>query len=72
MNNNQLKSYSITSEESRQIDEEYEISEILINLRKALLKVGDINISEAISKLSSKTRFSFQLNNYLSDCYGQF
>lgn len=50
-------SYSIASEESKQIDKEYEIVEILINLRNALSEVGDVKISEAIEELSGKTRF---------------
>ena len=68
MNNN---SFSITAEESRQIDKELEISGILINLRKALSEVGDVKISEAIEELSGKTRFPVQLNTYLKNCYGE-
>ena len=68
MNN---KSFSITAEESKQIDKEYEIAEILINLRKALSEVGDVKLSEAIEELSGKTRFPIQFNTYLDNCYGQ-
>lgn len=68
MNN---KSFSITAEESAQIYKEFEITEILINLRKALSEVGDVKISEAIEELSGKTRFPVQLNTYINNCYGQ-
>lgn len=51
------KSFSITAEESRQIENEYEIKDIIVNLNKALSKVGDITISEAIDKLKKQTRF---------------
>jgi hypothetical protein len=52
-----ITALSITAEESRQIENEYEIKDIIVNLNKALSKVGDITISEAIDKLKKQTRF---------------
>lgn len=56
--------YSITAEECKQIEKEYEISGILIALHKAMWEVGDVKISEAIKKLDEKTRFPVQLKTY--------
>ncbi len=58
------KNYSITAEECKQIEKEYEITDILIALHKAQWDVGDVKISEAIEKLSEKTRFPVQLKTY--------
>ena len=64
------ESYSITAEECKQIEKEYEIADILIALHKAKWEVGDIKISEAIEKLSEKTRFPANLKPY-SKFYGE-
>ncbi len=61
-----MNSYSITAEESQQIQKEYEITEMLVGLHKAYLEVGDIKISEAIAQLEKKTRFNqYNPNPYL-------
>lgn len=57
--------FSITAEESRQIEREYEINDIIVNLNKALSKVGDITILEAINQLKKQTRFADALDNKL-------
>ena len=51
-------SFSITAEESRQIEREYEINDIIVNLNKVLAKVGNVTISEAINTLKKQTRFA--------------
>lgn len=56
--------FSITAEDCKQIEKEYEIVDILIALHKAKWEVGDMKISEAIEKLSKKTRFPVQLKPY--------
>lgn len=53
--------FSITAEESRQIEKEYEINDIIVNLNKALSKVGDVTILEAINTLKKQTRFADEL-----------
>ena len=57
------KALSITAQESRQVEEEYEINDIIVNLNKALSKVGNITISEAINLLEKQTRFANELKN---------
>ena len=57
------KAYSITTQESIQIEKEYEINDIIVNLNKALSKVGNITILEAISLLEKQTRFANELKN---------
>lgn len=54
-------SFSITSEESRQLEREYEINDIIVNLNKALAKVGNVTILEAINTLKKQTRFADEL-----------
>lgn len=53
--------FSITAEESRQIEKEYEINDIIVNLNKALSKVGDVTILEAINTLKKQIRFADEL-----------
>lgn len=57
------KAFSITTQESIQIEKEYEINDIIVNLNKALSKVGNITILEAISLLEKQTRFANELKN---------
>ena len=57
------KYFSITTQESIQIEKEYEINDIIVNLNKALSKVGNITILEAISLLEKQTRFANELKN---------
>ena len=57
------KPLSITAQESRQVDEEYEINDIIVNLNKALSKVGNITILEAINLLEKQTRFVNKLKD---------
>lgn len=57
------KTLSITTQESIQIEKEYEINDIIVNLNKALSKVGNITILEAISLLEKQTRFANELKN---------
>lgn len=57
------KSLSITTQESIQLEDEYEINDIIVNLNKALSKVGNITILEAISLLEKQTRFANKLKN---------
>lgn len=54
-------SFSITAEESRQLEREYEINDIIVNLNKALAKVGNVTILEAINTLKKQTRFADEL-----------
>ena len=58
-------SYSITAEESKQLEKEYEINDIIVNLNKALSKVGNVTILEALEQLKKQTRFAEELNNKL-------
>ena len=55
------KSFSITSKELRQLEKEYEINDIIVNLYKALPKVGNVTILEAINTLKKQTRFADEL-----------
>ena len=57
------KAFSITTQESIQIEKEYEINDIIVNLNKALSKVGNITILEAINLLEKQTRFANELKN---------
>ena len=57
------KSFSITTQESIQIEKEYEINDIIVNLNKALSKVGNITILEAINLLEKQTRFDNKLKD---------
>lgn len=59
------KSFSITAEESRQVEKEYEINDIIANLNKALSKVGNVTILEALEQLKKQTRFYNELDNKL-------
>jgi hypothetical protein len=53
------KSFSITREESEQIEREYEINDILVGLYKALGELGgNTTITDAINILSKRTRFA--------------
>lgn len=56
-------SFSITTKESEQLEKEYEINDIIVNLNKALSKVGNITILEAINLLEKQTRFADELKN---------
>ena len=56
-------SFSITAKESEQLEKEYEINDIIVNLNKALSKVGNITILEAINLLEKQTRFADELKN---------
>lgn len=58
-------SFSITTEESEQLEKEYEINDIIVNLNKALSKVGNITILEAINLLEKQTRFADELKKHL-------
>ena len=57
------KVFSITTQESIQIEKEYEINDIIVNLNKALSKVGNITILEAINLLEKQTRFANKLKD---------
>lgn len=57
------KTLSITTQESIQIEKEYEINDIIVNLNKALSEVGNITILEAINLLEKQTRFANKLKN---------
>lgn len=54
-------SFSITAEESRQLEKEYEINYIIYYLNKALSKVGNVTILEALEQLKKQTRFADEL-----------
>ena len=56
-------SFSITTKECEQLEKEYEINDIIVNLNKALSKVGNITILEAINLLEKQTRFADELKN---------
>lgn len=55
------KSFSITREECEQVEKEYEINDIIVNLNKALSKVGNVTILEALEQLKKQTRFADEL-----------
>ena len=57
--------FSITTEESRQLEKEYEINDIIVNLNKALSKVGNVTILEALEQLKKQTRFADELDKNL-------
>lgn len=57
------KPLSITAQEAKQVEEEYEINDIIVNLNKALSKVGNITILEAINLLEKQTRFANKLKD---------
>lgn len=57
------KALSITTQESIQIEKEYEINDIIVNLNKALSEVGNITILEAINLLEKQTRLANKLKN---------
>ena len=76
---NKNKSFSITREESEQLEREYQINGILESLYKALGKVGgNTTINDAIEILSKQTRFANDVkklvlgdDNYITrDYYG--
>jgi hypothetical protein len=78
-NFNKNKSFSITREESEQLEREYEINDILEGLYKASGKVGgNTTITKAIEILSKQTRFANDVkklvlgdDNYITgDYYG--
>ena len=48
------KIYSLSAEQSERIEMEYEIKEILLNLKKAIIIVGDVTLSDAIKSLQEK------------------
>lgn len=56
------KSFSITRQESEQLEKEYEINDIIVNLNKALSKVGNVTILEALEQLKKQTRFADELD----------
>ena len=58
-------SFSITAKESEQLEKEYEINDIIVNLNKALSKVGNVTILEALEQLKKQTRFADELDNKL-------
>lgn len=60
-----IMNFSITTEELRQLEKEYEINDIIVNLNKALSKVGNVTILEALEQLKKQTRFADELDNKL-------
>lgn len=58
-------SFSITTKESEQLEKEYEINDIIVNLYKALSKVGNVTILEALEQLKKQTRFADELDKKL-------
>ena len=62
-----MEQFSITAEEVNQLNREYEINDILINLDKAGCTVGyNKTIREAIDELKHKTRFKKDVEDFLS------
>lgn len=57
--------FSITTKESEQLEKEYEINDIIVNLNKALSKVGNVTILEALEQLKKQTRFADELDKIL-------
>ena len=55
-------SLSITTKECEQLEKEYEINDIIVNLNKALSKVGNVTILEALEQLKKQTRFADELD----------
>ncbi len=60
----EMASFSITANEAAKLEHEYEINDMIVYIRKAIIEVGDIKMSEAIDKLLAKTRFSDELKHY--------
>lgn len=61
------ESFSITSEQCKQIEEEYLINDIISFLHKAGQRVGyNKTINEAIEELSPQTRFLKELQEKIS------
>ena len=62
-----MTSFSITREESEELEKEYEIGKIILYMHKALCYVdGNKSIYEAIKDLEKKTRYKEEINEYLT------
>ena len=58
--------FSITKEECDQLEKEYEINDIILNLYKAINYVGgNTTITDAITKLRKETRFNYEIDEHL-------
>ena len=61
------QAFSITAEESRKLQEEYEINDCIIYLNKAIKYVGgNTTIKDAIDKLIEMTRFADEVNREMN------
>ena len=61
------QAFSITAEESRKLQEEYEINDCIIYLNKAIKYVGgDTTIKDAIDKLMKMTRFADEVKREMN------
>lgn len=62
-----VHNFSLTSEESRRIEEEEHISDILFHLHEAGIRVGfNTTISDAINKLMPETRFRREVEEMIN------
>lgn len=62
-----MASFTITREEIRDLEKDYEIGNIILYLHKALYYVdGNTSICDAIKELQDKTRFKDEINDFLS------
>lgn len=62
-----MTAFTITREESQDLEKDYEIGNIVLYLHKALCYVdGNTSIYDAIKELQNKTRFKDEINDYLS------
>jgi predicted restriction endonuclease len=61
-----MAAFTITAEESRKLNEEYEINDMLTALYKSLRYVsGNTTIKDAIEQLKTKTRFANQVEEII-------
>jgi hypothetical protein len=64
--NESFTAFSITAEQSRQLDEEYTINDILVYLQKARRRVGgNTTIDEAYEILKKQTRFADEVEKII-------
>ena len=67
LNKPEKNAFSITAEECRQLEEEYEINDILVYLSKARSLVdGNTTINDAYELLKKKTRFADEVERYIT------
>ena len=67
LNKPESNAFSITAEECRKLEEEYEINDILVYLSKARgLVDGNTTINDAYELLKNRTRFADEVERYIT------